>query len=147
MEDEKTSCIGKLYLELLLATRVLAPQVQGSEQLYLLNRQQLSRYGIVVNELETTILECSRIGSKIILIGKYSFDIEKSLDGRPERLKSEGIITGKIQEAGEVYLKFIGHQFKFDMKIANVREINGGISIHNNQIEARKDISRCGEVF
>jgi hypothetical protein len=147
MEDETTSRIGDLYLELLLATQVLAPQEPESEELFMMNRHLLKRYGIVVNDLETTILECSRIGSKIILIGKFSFDIEKMLDGRLERMKSEGIITGKINDAGEVYIKFLGNHFKFDMKIANVKEISRGIPVHNNQLEVRKDVSGYGEVF
>jgi hypothetical protein len=41
MEDETTSRIGDLYLELLLATQVLAPQEPESEELFMMNRHLL----------------------------------------------------------------------------------------------------------
>jgi hypothetical protein len=145
MEDERPSQVGELFLELLLATQVLAPGETESEEVFLMNKHLLKQYGIVVNDLSTTILECSKIGSNIILIGKFSFDIEKMLDGRLERMKSEGIITGKINDIGEVYIKFMGNHFKFDIKIASIKEIPGAIPIYNAKME--RNISGIGEVF
>jgi hypothetical protein len=145
MEYERASRVGELFLELLLATQVLAPGETESEEVFMMNKHLLKQYGIVVNDLSTTILECSKIGSNIILIGKFSFDIEKMLDGRLERMKSEGIITGKINDIGEVYIKFMGNHFKFDIKIASIKEIPGAIPIYNAKME--RNISGIGEVF
>jgi len=129
MECETRMNTGELLFEMILASMALGPQMSSEEKILDGNQEMLRSLGIIVHDLRTILLDCSRIGGKIIRIGRFIIDIETQVGETPKCVRDEGLIKGIIQADGTVSIEYIGDKFRRKLEFISYESIDAGMRI------------------
>ena len=100
-------------LQLFLASCVLSSPEDGKTIEFW--REVLDRHSIEIVSLDVSTLIRDRIGNKNILIGRFSLEFQKSCNGYPTHIKTEGFTTAVINESGDVSVRFRSEPYGFTL--------------------------------
>ena len=114
MRENWKPLLGELLARMLCAARE-TPQVT-SQELIRHCQGRLFPFGIDLREGEVKILEQSRIGSSQIVIGRFRLNFLKKVDGRLVPVTTEGIISGRYSDSGELRVKVVSSIIHLDMR-------------------------------
>jgi len=144
MECETRMNTGELLFEMILASMALGPRMSTEEKILDYNQEMLRSSGIFVHDLRTILLDCSRIGGRIIRIGRFIIDLETKVGDTPKCVRDEGLIKGIIQADGTVSIEYIGGKFRRKLEFVSYESIDAGmrIPIQAVPIEAARTESR-----
>ena len=129
MECENKMNTGELLLEMILASMALGPRMSTEERILDYNQEMLRSSGIFVHDLRTILLDCSRIGGRIIRIGRFIIDLETKVGESPRCVRDEGLIKGIIQADGTVSIEYIGGKFRRKLEFVSYESIDAGMKI------------------
>jgi hypothetical protein len=94
MECENRMNTGELLFEMILASMALGPRMSTEEKILDYNQEMLRSSGIVVHDLRTILLDCSRIGGRIIRSG----DSSSTSRQRPEKRRRVSVTRDSSRE-------------------------------------------------
>ncbi len=114
---------------MILASMALGPRMSTEERILEYNQELLRSSGIVVHDLRTILLDCSRIGGRIIRIGRFIIDLETKVGENPRCVRDEGLIKGIIQTDGTVSIEYIGDRFRRKLEFVSYESIDAGMKI------------------
>ena len=114
MRDNWKPLLGELLARMLCAARETPPI--SSQELIRHCQERLGPLGIELQGGEVQILERSRIGSSQIVIGRFMLNYLKEVDGRVLPVTTEGIISGRYSDSGELRVKVVSSIIHLDMK-------------------------------
>jgi len=129
MECETRMNTGELLFEMILASMALGPRMSTEEKILDYNQEMLRSSGIFVHDLRTILLDCSRIGGRIIRIGRFIIDLETKVGESPKCVRDEGLIKGIIQADGTVSIEYIGGKFRRKLEFVSYESIDAGMRI------------------
>ena len=129
MECENRMNTGELLFEMILASMALGPRMSTEERILDYNQEMLRSSGIFVHDLRTILLDCSRIGGRIIRIGRFMIDLETKAGGSSKCIHDEGLIKGIIQTDGTVNIEYIGDKFRRKLEFVSYESIDTGMRI------------------
>jgi len=129
MECETRMNTGELLFEMILASMALGPRMSTEEKILDYNQEMLRSSGIHVHDLRTILLDCSRIGGRIIRIGRFIIDLETRVGESPRNIRDEGLIKGIIQSDGTVSIEYIGDTFRRKLEFVSYESIDAGMKI------------------
>jgi hypothetical protein len=129
MECETRMNTGELLFEMILASMALGPRMSTEEKILDENQEMLRTSGIIVHDLRTILLDCSRIGGRIIRIGRFIIDLETKVGETPRCVRDEGLIKGIIQADGTVSIEYIGDKFRRKLEFVSYESIDAGMRI------------------
>ena len=129
MECETIMNTGELLFEMILASMALGPRMSTEEKILDYNQEMLRSSGIFVHDLRTILLDCSRIGGRIIRIGRFIIDLETKVGDTPRCVRDEGLIKGIIQADGTVSIEYIGGKFRRKLEFVSYESIDAGMRI------------------
>jgi hypothetical protein len=104
---------GDYVLQLFLASCVLSSPDDG--KIIEFWREILVRHSIEIISFDVSTLIRDRIGNKNILIGRFSLELEKSCNGYPTHIKTEGFTTAVISESGDLSVRFRSESYGFTL--------------------------------
>jgi hypothetical protein len=114
MKENWKPLLGELLARMLCAARETPPI--SSQELIRHCQSRLFPFGIDLREGEVQILEQSRIGSSQIVIGRFMLNFLKEVDGRVLPVTTEGIISGRYSDSGELRVKVVSSIIHLDMR-------------------------------
>lgn len=114
MRDNWKPLLGELLARMLCAARENPPV--SSQELIRHCQERLVPYGIDLRGGEVQILDRSRIGSSQIVIGRFMLNYRKEVDGRNLPVTTEGIISGRYSDSGELRVKVVSSIIHLDMR-------------------------------
>ncbi len=114
MRENWKPLLGELLARMLCAARETPPI--SSQELIRHCQVRLFPFGIDLREGEVKILEKSRIGSSQIVIGRFMLNFLKEVDGRVLPVTTEGIISGRYSDSGELRVKVVSSIIHLDMR-------------------------------
>jgi hypothetical protein len=129
MERENGLNTGELLFEMILASMALGPRMSTEETILDYNQEMLRTSGIFVHDLRTILLDCSRIGGRIIRIGRFIIDVETKVGETAKCVRDEGLIKGIIQADGTVSIEYIGDKFRRKLEFVSYESIDAGMRI------------------
>jgi hypothetical protein len=129
MECENRMNTGELLFEMILASMALGPRLSTEEKILDENQEMLRSSGIFVHDLRTILLDCSRIGGRIIRIGRFIIDLETKNGDTPKSVRDEGLIKGIIQSDGTVSIEYVGGKFRRKLEFVSYESIDTGMRI------------------
>lgn len=129
MECENSMNTGELLFEMILASMALGPRMSSEESILDYNQEMLRSSGIFVHDLRTILLDCSRIGGRIIRIGRFIIDLETKVGESARSVRDEGLIKGIIQADGTVSIEYIGDKFRRKLEFVSYESIDAGMKI------------------
>ena len=127
MECENSMNTGELLFEMILASMALGPRMSTEEKILDYNQEMLRSSGIFVHDLRTILLDCSRIGGRIIRIGRFIIDLETKVGESARSVRDEGLIKGIIQADGTVSIEYIGDKFRRKLEFVSYESIDAGM--------------------
>jgi hypothetical protein len=127
MECENSMNTGELLFEMILASMALGPRMSTEERIPDYNQEMLRSSGIFVNDLRTILLDCSRIGGRIIRIGRFIIDLETKVGEKARSVRDEGLIKGIIQSDGTVSIEYVGNKFRRKLEFVSYESIDAGM--------------------
>jgi hypothetical protein len=138
MECENRMNTGELLFEMILASMALGPRMSTEERIPDYNQEMLRSSGIFVHDLRTILLDCSRIGGRIIRIGRFIIDLETKVGESAKNVRDEGLIKGIIQSDGTVSIEYIGDRFRRKLEFVSYESIDAGmrIPLHSATLDA-----------
>jgi hypothetical protein len=144
MECENRMNTGELLFEMILASMALGPRMSTEEKIPDYNQEMLRSSGIFVHDLRTILLDCSRIGGRIIRIGRFIIDLETKVGESAKSVRDEGLIKGIIQADGTVSIEYIGDRFRRKLEFVSYESIDAGMKIplHGAPLDAARTESR-----
>jgi len=129
MECENRVNTGELLFEMILASMALGPRMSTEERILDYNQEMLRSSGIFVHDLRTILLDCSRIGGRIIRIGRFIIDLETKVGESAKCIRDEGLIKGIIHSDGTVSIEYIGDKFRRKLEFVSYESIDTGMKI------------------
>jgi hypothetical protein len=114
MRENWKPLLGELLAKMLCAARETPPI--ASQELIRHSQDKLASFGIDLKGGEVRILERSRIGSSQIVIGRFMLNYLKDVDGRVVPVSTEGIISGRYSDSGELRVKVVSSIIHLDMR-------------------------------
>jgi hypothetical protein len=129
MECDARTNTGELLFEMILASMALGPRMSTEERIPDSSQEMLRTSGIFVHDLRTILLDCSRIGGRIIRIGRFIIDLETKVGDSSKSVRDEGLIKGIIQADGTVSIEYIGDRFRRKLEFVSYESIDAGMRI------------------
>jgi hypothetical protein len=114
MRDDWKPLLGELLARMLCAAWETPPI--SSQELIRHYQERLFPYGIDLRGGEVQILERSRIGSSQIVIGRFILNFIKEVEGKGLPVTTEGIISGKYSDSGELRVKVVSSIIHLNMR-------------------------------
>jgi len=126
VNDHNPVPAGELFMEMILIHMAVMANDRAI-RISQYSKRLLESFGITVNELETRLTELRKEGNKVIHSGIFKISFEKRNGDQTVSVKSEGIFTATINEAGAIRIEYCGDKFKQVSQIANLNTGNGNI--------------------
>jgi hypothetical protein len=114
MRENWKPLLGELLARMLCAARETS--LIASQELIRHCQDKLGPFGIDLQGGEVRILERSRIGSSQIVIGRFKLNYLKEVDGKVVPVTTEGVISGRYSDSGELRVKVVSSVIHLDMK-------------------------------
>lgn len=138
MKKNKGMQLGAVLAALLIVSMAFVPAVSAQAIKSEWDKKMLESYGVTVNDFETKITDYNKVGDKIVYSGDFRIDVEKSIEGNLERIKSKGTFKGVINANGSVQVEYSGNDFKSNTNIVKVGTTNGNTTYQVKEVVTYK---------
>lgn len=126
--------LGAMLAALLIMSMAFVPAVSAQAIKSEWEKKMLESNGITVNDFETKITDYNKVGDQIVYSGDFRIDVEKSLEGNLERIKSKGTFKGIINANGSIQVEYSGNDFKSNTNIVKVDTTNGNTTYQVKEV-------------